>query len=156
MRSFERTAFERSTLIGVFQGAQLVPGQERAPSERTSSSDTGDFVGRRNHRNPNLPEDPHVSPFDDEPEPEGDRLLTDAGFTAEDSASTSGAEEPARMTLKEFRDQAERQYILQTLQLVDWRISKAATMLGVERTNLHESRLQHQAGGAISLRNHLP
>ncbi len=43
-----------------------------------------------------------------------------------------------RLTLREFRNQAERDYILATLDQVSWNISKAATMLGVERTNLHK------------------
>jgi DNA-binding NtrC family response regulator len=44
----------------------------------------------------------------------------------------------ARLTLREHRDSAERQFILDTLREVDWNISRAATMLGVERTNLHK------------------
>ncbi len=43
-----------------------------------------------------------------------------------------------RLTLREFRNQAERDYILATLDQVSWNISKAATLLGVERTNLHK------------------
>ncbi|MBI5512276.1 MAG: sigma-54-dependent Fis family transcriptional regulator [Deltaproteobacteria bacterium] len=44
----------------------------------------------------------------------------------------------SRMTLREHRDSAERQFILDTLREVDWNISRAATLLGVERTNLHK------------------
>ena len=43
-----------------------------------------------------------------------------------------------RLTLREYRTQAERAYILSTLEEVGWNISKAATLLGVERTNLHK------------------
>ncbi|MGB5811467.1 MAG: sigma-54 dependent transcriptional regulator [Polyangiales bacterium] len=43
-----------------------------------------------------------------------------------------------RMTLRDYRNHVEKQYILQTLEEVAWNISKAATMLGVERTNLHK------------------
>ncbi|MEM1414742.1 MAG: sigma-54 dependent transcriptional regulator [Myxococcota bacterium] len=43
-----------------------------------------------------------------------------------------------RMTLKEYRDHAERQYILTTLHEAGWNISRAAVKLGVERTNLHK------------------
>ena len=43
-----------------------------------------------------------------------------------------------RPTLKEFREHAERQYILTTLDECDWNISRAALQLGVERTNLHK------------------
>jgi DNA-binding NtrC family response regulator len=43
-----------------------------------------------------------------------------------------------RLTLREYRERAEREYILQTLDECDWNISKAAVHLGVERTNLHK------------------
>jgi DNA-binding NtrC family response regulator len=43
-----------------------------------------------------------------------------------------------RPSLREYRDHAERQYILDTLREVDWNISRAATFLGLERTNLHK------------------
>jgi two-component system nitrogen regulation response regulator NtrX len=42
------------------------------------------------------------------------------------------------LSLRDFRDRAEREYIRTTLQSCDWNISKAATLLGVERTNLHK------------------
>jgi two-component system nitrogen regulation response regulator NtrX len=42
------------------------------------------------------------------------------------------------MTLKDYRDHAEQQYIRETLERCQWNISKAATELGVERTNLHK------------------
>ncbi|MFW6067670.1 MAG: sigma-54-dependent transcriptional regulator [Myxococcota bacterium] len=43
-----------------------------------------------------------------------------------------------RLSLKEYRDRAEKQYILATLEENDWNISRAAGQLGVERTNLHK------------------
>ena len=43
-----------------------------------------------------------------------------------------------RPSLREYRDHAERQYILDTLREVDWNISRAAGLLGLERTNLHK------------------
>ncbi|MDH5493359.1 MAG: sigma-54 dependent transcriptional regulator, partial [Myxococcales bacterium] len=43
-----------------------------------------------------------------------------------------------RLSLKAYRDRAEREYILRTLEECGWNISKAATTLGVERTNLHK------------------
>lgn len=43
-----------------------------------------------------------------------------------------------RMTLRDYRNHVEKEYILQTLDEVGWNISKAATLLGVERTNLHK------------------
>jgi two-component system nitrogen regulation response regulator NtrX len=43
-----------------------------------------------------------------------------------------------RLTLREFRDKAEADYILGTLREFDWNISRASVVLGVERTNLHK------------------
>ena len=43
-----------------------------------------------------------------------------------------------RATLREYREVAERTYIVETLKELDWNISKAAVLLGVERTNLHK------------------
>jgi two-component system nitrogen regulation response regulator NtrX len=43
-----------------------------------------------------------------------------------------------RLTLREYRSRAEKDYIVQTLDEVGWNISRAATILGVERTNLHK------------------
>jgi two-component system nitrogen regulation response regulator NtrX len=43
-----------------------------------------------------------------------------------------------RLTLREYRSRAEKEYIVQTLEEVGWNISRAATILGVERTNLHK------------------
>jgi DNA-binding NtrC family response regulator len=43
-----------------------------------------------------------------------------------------------RLTLREYRSRVEKEYILQTLDQVGWNISRAATILGVERTNLHK------------------
>ncbi|HYJ09999.1 MAG TPA: helix-turn-helix domain-containing protein, partial [Polyangiaceae bacterium] len=44
----------------------------------------------------------------------------------------------AQLTLREYRESAERTYIIDTLKQLDWNISKAAVLLGVERTNLHK------------------
>jgi DNA-binding NtrC family response regulator len=49
---------------------------------------------------------------------------------------TAGVE--GRLTLREFRDKAEADYILATLKEFDWNISRASVVLGVERTNLHK------------------
>jgi DNA-binding NtrC family response regulator len=43
-----------------------------------------------------------------------------------------------QLSLRDFRDRAEREYIRATLQSCEWNISRAATVLGVERTNLHK------------------
>jgi two-component system, NtrC family, nitrogen regulation response regulator NtrX len=72
-----------------------------------------------------LPEDPHSSPFDDDLRPNGANVV---------AAPKSGE----RLTLREYRDAAERAYIVQTLADTDWNISRAAVALSVERTNLHK------------------
>jgi DNA-binding NtrC family response regulator len=96
-----------------------------------------------------LPEDPHENPFDEDDlrgsEGEGlsatgsDRGATGPAGLAE--AALSGAwPEGGRPqpTLREFRDRAERRYIEEVLASLDWNISRAAIVLGVERTNLHK------------------
>ncbi|MEO6601091.1 MAG: helix-turn-helix domain-containing protein, partial [Polyangiaceae bacterium] len=85
-----------------------------------------------------LPEDPHESPFDDEVDDSGAHLASDLGGDA-DSTSTPLAQAPSgRLTLREYRESTERAYIIDTLKALDWNISKAAIVLGVERTNLHK------------------
>ncbi len=68
-----------------------------------------------------LPEDPHVDPFDDTFGPSPDR--------------PAGGPRP---TLREHREKAERQHIIQTLVEFEWNVSRTAVALGVERTNLHK------------------
>jgi two-component system nitrogen regulation response regulator NtrX len=78
-----------------------------------------------------LPEDPHVSPFEDEGfEGSGD----DSDAASPPRTKSSGE----RLTLREYRESAERNYIVETLKALEWNISKAAVTLGVERTNLHK------------------
>ena len=43
-----------------------------------------------------------------------------------------------RLSLREYRERAERAYIVATLDEAGWNISRAAVQLGVERTNLHK------------------
>jgi DNA-binding NtrC family response regulator len=79
-----------------------------------------------------LPEDPHASPFEED------------AYEAPSSERVHGLVLPAlqqgeeRLTLREFREVAERSYIVDTLRQLDWNISRAAITLGVERTNLHK------------------
>jgi len=61
------------------------------------------------------------------------------------AAASKGAELPplagddgTRPSLREYRERAEKHYILTTLDECGWNISKAAGELGVERTNLHK------------------
>jgi DNA-binding NtrC family response regulator len=77
-----------------------------------------------------LPEDPHESPFEED----GEELSSEPGASAA-VAFKSGGE---RLTLREYREAAERNYIVETLKALEWNISKAAVTLGVERTNLHK------------------
>ena len=96
-----------------------------------------------------LPEDPHASPFEEESDasPGGDSLAP--GEPSEEDL----AQEPARSplsapplgsaggkhaTLREFRERSERKYIVDTLVMTGWNISRTAILLGVERTNLHK------------------
>ena len=81
-----------------------------------------------------LPEDPHRSPFDEEEDVEGTRPSRPSGLPS--AAGGSGAGQ--RPTLREFREAAERGYLIETLCAFDWNISKAAVALGIERTNLHK------------------
>jgi two-component system, NtrC family, nitrogen regulation response regulator NtrX len=78
-----------------------------------------------------LPEDPHLSPFEDEV----DADETSAASTPLPPMAHSPGAQP---TLREFREGAERSYIIDTLKAHDWNISRAAVVLGVERTNLHK------------------
>jgi DNA-binding NtrC family response regulator len=80
-----------------------------------------------------LPEDPHHSPFDDA---DGDGPTPLVGV---DGGPPCSADEPGRrLTLREFRERAERRYIVEVLASLEWNISRAAQALGVERTNLHK------------------
>ena len=68
-----------------------------------------------------LPEDPHIDPFEEPPSPVAARAPGDK-----------------RPTLREYREQAERRHIVDTLVEHEWNVSRAAVALGVERTNLHK------------------
>jgi two-component system nitrogen regulation response regulator NtrX len=80
----------------------------------------------------------------------GDRItlddLPEEGVLSEVRREMSSASGPParldttgqRLTLREYRSRVEKDYILQTLDEVGWNISRAATILGVERTNLHK------------------
>jgi two-component system nitrogen regulation response regulator NtrX len=47
-------------------------------------------------------------------------------------------EAPARSSLHEAREAAERDHLLRALEATNWNVSSAARTLGVERTNLHK------------------
>jgi two-component system nitrogen regulation response regulator NtrX len=84
-----------------------------------------------------LPEDPHESPFDDEVEDAGASSGPADGMNEAESTPLPNAPSD-RMTLREYRESTERAYIIDTLKALEWNISKAAIILGVERTNLHK------------------
>jgi DNA-binding NtrC family response regulator len=93
-----------------------------------------------------MPEDPHLNPFEEDGG--GDAGGDDGPDELQHSASSPGASSlktPApmqapsqRQTLREYRDAMERSYIVDTLRELEWNISRAAIVLGVERTNLHK------------------
>src|ERR1700722_2093580 len=100
-----------------------------------------------------LPEDPHASPFEDDSDsvaadlpptldPTEDESVADAAR----AAGATGATSPggAHLTLREFREKSERQYIVDTLRMASWNISRTAILLGVERTNLHKKIRSYQ------------
>jgi two-component system, NtrC family, nitrogen regulation response regulator NtrX len=82
-----------------------------------------------------LPEDPHESPFGEE-EPTTDAPPPEAFDEEEPKTVVPVAGQYP--TLREFREQTERKYIVDTLKLTGWNISRTAVVLGVERTNLHK------------------
>jgi len=45
---------------------------------------------------------------------------------------------PSRSNLRDTRDSAEREHIRQALEESQWNVSRAARLLGLERTNLHK------------------
>jgi transcriptional regulator with GAF, ATPase, and Fis domain len=77
-----------------------------------------------------LPEDPHLSPFEEDLDASDETRPT----PPPPMLSPSGE----RPTLREHRDAAERHYIIEVLRELEWNISRAAVVLGVERTNLHK------------------
>jgi len=93
-----------------------------------------------------LPEDPHASPFEEESEaPAASEGTASTGAAADDDALSELARSistppPAskHLTLREFREKSERRYIVDTLRMTGWNISRTAILLGVERTNLHK------------------
>jgi two-component system nitrogen regulation response regulator NtrX len=86
-----------------------------------------------------LPEDPHANPFDDDEDrqsvPDATRASSPSFSNVPSSATPAGDK---RATLREYRDKAERHYIVEVLASLEWNISRAAIVLGVERTNLHK------------------
>jgi two-component system, NtrC family, nitrogen regulation response regulator NtrX len=97
-----------------------------------------------------LPEDPHASPFEEESDAAAAEVTPTLDPTddesAGDAARSGGGPVPAgtHLTLREFREKSERQYIVDTLRMASWNISRTAILLGVERTNLHKKIRSYQ------------
>jgi DNA-binding NtrC family response regulator len=85
-----------------------------------------------------LPEDPHDSPFDDDSGEEENASLRPEPTTGTMPTLPSRDGDAPRPTLREYRERAERTYIVDTLRVFEWNISRTAIALGVERTNLHK------------------
>jgi DNA-binding NtrC family response regulator len=90
-----------------------------------------------------LPEDPHANPFEDDAAGHDDADVGHDDVSGERAAIDPTSPLPAlvggeRLTLREFREQSERRYIVDTLKSLEWNISRTAVVLGVERTNLHK------------------
>jgi len=87
-----------------------------------------------------LPEDPHESPFGEDDASGEHSLPADSGDEDSPGDSAAGASRATagQLTLREFRERSERQYIVDTLKATGWNISRTAIVLGVERTNLHK------------------
>jgi DNA-binding NtrC family response regulator len=88
-----------------------------------------------------LPEDPHQSPFEEDheahasdPPPANEPPFDETASSLSAPAGSAGRP----LTLREHRERSERQYIVDTLKLTGWNISRTAIVLGVERTNLHK------------------
>jgi DNA-binding NtrC family response regulator len=67
-----------------------------------------------------------------------DGKLAQAAAASPPGLPDGAFEDGRRLTLREYRDRAERRYVQATLDECDWNVSKAASLLGVERTNLHK------------------
>jgi two-component system nitrogen regulation response regulator NtrX len=93
-----------------------------------------------------LPEDPHASPFEEESDPPGDAGQDSMDDDPPGDGGRASIPPPGGRpaTLREFRERSERQYIVDTLKMTGWNISRTAIVLGVERTNLHKKIRAYQ------------
>src|SRR3954452_2829530 len=78
-----------------------------------------------------LPEDPHANPFDDDPATEEDAAEDDLAVPEPSEGAAGPSLAGGRLTLREFREQSERRYIVETLRGLEWNISRTAIVLGV-------------------------
>jgi two-component system nitrogen regulation response regulator NtrX len=61
-----------------------------------------------------------------------------SGRAAEDAGSRRLSALLGKLSLKEYREEQEKAFILAALDETSWNVSRAATLLGLERTNLHK------------------
>ncbi len=61
-----------------------------------------------------------------------------SGRPGDDSDSRRLSSLLGKMSLKEFREEQERAFIIAALDETGWNVSRAAALLGLERTNLHK------------------
>jgi DNA-binding NtrC family response regulator len=93
-----------------------------------------------------LPEDPHRNPFEEEESGDGEKDAAEpweGSKAREEDGQLRTADLSTFVTLREHRERAERDYLLETLRAANWNISKSAVVLGVERTNLHKKIRTH-------------
>ena len=57
--------------------------------------------------------------------------------------------EPGSVTLREFRGMAEHAFIQATMKICGQNVSRAADMLGIERTNLHKKIKKYETNGGV-------
>ncbi|HJK99705.1 MAG TPA: sigma-54 dependent transcriptional regulator [Polyangiaceae bacterium LLY-WYZ-14_1] len=117
-----RNVLERMVILG---GDPLAPGD--LPPELRPPRTLGAEPGAGDSAAPAASEGPEGAPA---PDGNAAALVVDRVVDPPDGAD--------RPTLRAFRDAAERRYIEQTLTEVDWNVSRAAQLLGVERTSLHK------------------
>ena len=95
-----------------------------------------------------LPDDPHASPFVDDPvKPSADDLgASEHPLDLDEAPLSTDSESPLLgpvASLREVRDRAERAYLVELLRHTSWNITKTAVLLGIERTNLHRKIRGH-------------
>lgn len=72
-------------------------------------------------------------------------IMSEGKFlTPSDLELKEAIDEDRRISLREIRDQAEREYIKNVLKRCDWNITQAASELGVSRPTLHDLIKKHQ------------
>src|SRR5688572_31971135 len=74
---------------------------------------------------------------------DGASRMPDASAAVSSSAADSAAAAPGVGTLREFKDAAERAYLVQKLRETNWNISKTAEIIDTPRSNLYKKLEQY-------------